>query len=194
MQMPVIPRVRNHGRQEKRRERDSNPCYGYKPVERFSKPSPSAARPSLLTRQHIIALIRHRQCNWVAHLTAEEALAEGLCSMAPYGRLGSNAIRRIAGGRGSRNFESWAKALKMLDLRFVDRMWLRSSSTYFTPSSNNPSSEIRVRPNPASAFCCANARWLAPHLPKHPSPENRAGCLCLQAGEGFGSILGIWSK
>jgi len=26
----------------KRRERDSNPCYGYKPVERFSKPSPNS--------------------------------------------------------------------------------------------------------------------------------------------------------
>jgi len=36
---------------QERRERDSNPCYGYKPVERFSKPSPSAARPSLLIRR-----------------------------------------------------------------------------------------------------------------------------------------------
>src|SRR5215218_10301908 len=32
----------------KRRERDSNPRYGYDPVKRFSKPSPSASRPSLL--------------------------------------------------------------------------------------------------------------------------------------------------
>ena len=36
-----------------RRERDSNPCYGYKPVERFSKPSPSAARPSLQRRSPV---------------------------------------------------------------------------------------------------------------------------------------------
>ncbi len=33
--------------QKQRRERDSNPRYRFKPVHRFSKPAPSAARPSL---------------------------------------------------------------------------------------------------------------------------------------------------
>lgn len=34
-----------------RRGRDSNPCYGYDPVDRFSKPAPSAARPPLQARR-----------------------------------------------------------------------------------------------------------------------------------------------
>src|SRR3954469_21747024 len=37
-----------------RRDRDSNPSYGFDPVKRFSKPSPSAARPSLRRTGKII--------------------------------------------------------------------------------------------------------------------------------------------
>ena len=48
MQTPPVPVVRNRGRQDQRRGRDSNPRYGFDPVKRFSKPSPSAARPPLL--------------------------------------------------------------------------------------------------------------------------------------------------
>ena len=37
----------SHEKSEWRREGDSNPRYGFKPVYRFSKPAPSATRPSL---------------------------------------------------------------------------------------------------------------------------------------------------
>ena len=41
---------------KKRRERDSNPRYRFKPVHRFSKPTPSATRPSL---QRLESISKH---------------------------------------------------------------------------------------------------------------------------------------
>ena len=45
----------------RRRERDSNPRYAQKDVQRFSKPSLSATQPSLhdVIKQHLPAIARH---------------------------------------------------------------------------------------------------------------------------------------